>query len=325
MQRVFRLVLFLSLAAAPLHALGIYQCSYNAGAFTTAGCYGTTAFVSTNDFLDWGAPNPSGLGQALPSNHQNVPWTTNTNGGIGVGISQISNPNSSDVQRVDNLAVIPNGSGGWTNVGIPVTSFNGHFDALPDATTQYNSVATPYYGDHLIGFSSSNASILLTFTQPIYAVGFRISARSNSQTTIQTGTGAAVQDLTVQAFNTANPTIATLPFLSYELQDPDGFGTCSGLTPTGPRAPNPVPCNDAPYIGIDSTNSMFTSTPLQALPGSPWISSILISSTDPVGFYIDELFIQNAGVSTDTPEPATPLLIGSGLAIAALLFKKRRS
>jgi hypothetical protein len=323
--------------------VGIYQCSFNAGAFTTTGCYSTTAFTSTNDFLDWGAPAPNGFGAATSLATHDItssPWTTSSNNGaVTVGVSQNSNPSPGTVERVDNFTVIPDGAGGWTNSGFPVSSYDGRFNSLtnplppPVNSTQYNSALTPYYGDHLIGYQSSiGNSILLTFSQPVYAVGFRISSRSNTQTTLQSP-GNLVQDVRVAAYNTMSPGLATAPYLSYELQDPTGFGTCSTSTP-GRLQPNPIPCNDAPYIGIDSSSALFTSAPLQSLPSSPWISSVVISSADLNGFFIDELFIQDVDPNGGTglpgdgggaPEPATTVLMAGGLGVTAFLSRKRRS
>jgi hypothetical protein len=244
---------------------------------------------------------------------------------VTVDVTQFT-PNSNPIiERRDNLALVPDGFGSWTTPGPTVLKYDGRFDAPPDPSTQ----ASPYIGDHLIGFQTGNAGILLTFNVPIYSVGFRISARSNTQGTVNAvggGTGNA-QDVRVQAFNITNPTNLTVPYLSFQLQDSTGFGQCTGLGNIDSDNPNPQPCNDAPYIGIDSTSSLFTTSPIQALPGNPWISSVYITSTDPNGFYIDQLYLNTQVTSVDTgaPEPATPILIGSGLAAAAMFLKRRRS
>jgi PEP-CTERM motif len=83
-----------------------------------------------------------------------------------------------------------------------------------------------------------------------------------------------------------------------------------------------APCNSAPYIGIDGTSSLFGDT--AATPA--WITSILISSNDVLGFNIDQLQIQDApfAAPTSIPEPATTLLMGGGLALAALWNLKRK-
>jgi hypothetical protein len=341
MLRLSKFALLLALVAASMHATPILQCSFNAGAFVTAGCDQSVAFLASNDFLDWGAP-VHGFGAADTSNpNQSMvvsggTWNTTSNGGLGVGAGEITNV-ANTLERRDNAQAVPNGSGGWT---LPTTQvlYGGRFDSNISATSPGPSDPTndkqnitgtpPYYGDHLIGFvGNTSQGILLVFNQPVYSIGFRISARSDSQAN---GSGPLLsltpaQDLTIKAYNTTTPTISTNPYLSFELQDSTGFGTCN-LTPSA-RPPQVVtPCNDAPYIGIDTRNSLFTSNPLNSvsLPGNPWISSVLITSTDPTGFYIDELFLQTTGSGTDTPEPATPLLIGSGLAAAAILFKKKR-
>lgn len=340
MSVYLRLILLLAvLALVPLHAVPVFQCSYNAGAFVTAGCYSTTAFLATNDFLDWGAPGPSGFGSALNSNAGGThdisasPWTTNTNNGnLAVGITQFgAGTGNSNVSRVDNMTWVLDANNDATTLGSSfLRQAGGYFNAPPNSSTQYNSLASPYYGDHLIGYNANGGSLILTFSRPVDAVGFRISSRSNGQS--DTVGGTPVQSLTVQAYNVTNPIVSTQPYLSYELQDSDAFGACSPLQnrvflpgDTFHQHPKVSACNTAPFIGIDSASANFTSVPLQSLPNSPWISSILISSTDPNGFYIDGLFINDASfVSGNTPEPGTPFLVAGGLALAGLLAKVRR-
>jgi len=343
--------LVLLITAGSLHASSIYQCSFNGGGYTVAGCYSTTSFINTNDSLDWGNQNTkvtngsgSGFGSAI-NNSYNVginntsPWMTNTASGsvrVGVGIVPTSFSGAAQIDRVDNLGYAQLSDGTYTlSNNVPgLDSFGGQFGGQPNETSQYagqtdyTSVSvggvalSGYQGDHLIRLDGSSSGILITFSQPVYRVGLRVSAMNDTQTTI-VGT-TAVQDLKIQAYNIANPTNTTQPFLSYELQDSSGYGTCAGINTLSGGPPGaPTPCNAAPFIGIDATSSLFTTAPLVTLSNNPWISSIFISSTDNVGFLLDELFIQDVNPDA-APEPAMFLLIGSGLLALGAIARYRR-
>jgi hypothetical protein len=322
----------LFLVAMPASASPIYQCSFNAGAFTTTGCFGNgsspgTSFITTNDFLDWGAPATAGLGVSgtqygPPNTWTGSNWTATTTVnpiGVGVGVA------GQQFTRADNVGFIQYGLyAGDLGNSIVTGAVTGDFNtqnAPPgpvDPSGQYNSVALPYYGDHLLGLqNNSNGTILITFSQPIYAVGFRISGRSDTQTTLGTSvtdsSQSLVQQLTVQAFNGA-----TLEG-SYTLQDSAGYGDCASIQVHSGYAP----CNNAPYIGINGNSPLFGGTSASG----PWITSILISSTDTGGFNIDQLQIQdvpfNQSQTEPAPEPGTTVLMGTGLLLGVLLAKKR--
>jgi hypothetical protein len=55
---------------------------------------------------------------------------------------------------------------------------------------------------------------------------------------------------------------------------------------------------------------------------SSQFSSIVISTTDPNGFYIDEMFI---GAVEEIPEPASVLLIGGGILLFGVTSRKLRA
>jgi hypothetical protein len=74
-----------------------------------------------------------------------------------------------------------------------------------------------------------------------------------------------------------------------------------------------LPCNDAPYVGFFDP---------QGRIGSVYISVFNVGSpTIPIGFAIDSLYVDESSV----PEPAIPLLIGTGLAAMALYRRKRHA
>jgi len=329
---VRRILLTLSailfLIALPANASSLYQCSFNAGAFTVAGCYSSTAFVTTNDFLDWGAPVANG-GFGIAVNNQKTlangtdTWNgtayVNTGLGVQVGISPPTFTAGVTLQRADDAALVVDSFGNVTgSLPIPFTSYVGDFSAPPLASTQSTTGQGTYYGDHLMGLVSSSSPLVITFTGgPVYAVGFRISARSNAQSIPGSGEpsgsyaqGQNAQDVIVTAYH------GTTAVMSYELQDYLGFGTCNALSNTDPV----VPCNTAPYIGIDTNDTThFGTTGYSA----GWITSIQINSVDPNGFYIDQLQIQDQAPVVGAPEPGTTVLIGSGLILAAMLARKR--
>ena len=148
--------------------------------------------------------------------------------------------------------------------------FQGHFDSIPDAGS-----GTPY-GDHLVGFSSAQGPLLIQFSDALMSVGFNISSK------VLLGV-----DATVKAYAVLNPTSSDIPIFLY--QSP------------------PVPCNDAPFVGIASSSAQ--------------IRSLLISSTDTAGFYINGLYLGTEQV----PEPAAVFLIGGGLLLIGGVSRKYRA
>ncbi len=337
---VRRILLTLSailfLIALPANAAAIYQCSFNAGAFTTSGCYSQTAFVATNDFLDWGASTAAGgFGVALSSgankalgNDGATTWdgfAYNNNAlGVKVGVNPATYTAAPVLQRADNAAYIVDGTGlAIDTVPSTIRTYIGDFSAPPIASTQSTTGAGTYYGDHLMGLTDSSSPLVITFTGgPVYAVGFRVSSRDQNPQIPGSGEpslsfpGATkAEDVIVTAYHNG------VAVLSYELQAKDGFGTCPGLNnPDGNG--DIVPCNSAYYVGIDTNNTaMFGAT--AGTYGAGWITSISINSMDTAGFYIDQLQIQDQAPVVGAPEPGTTVLIGSGLILAAMLARKR--
>ena len=130
-------------------------------------------------------------------------------------------------------------------------------------------------------FAAAQGPLLIQFSLPINSVGFYISSKNDFGV-----------DATIKAYNVLNPTTSDIPILSYRVTDTAGGGAnCAGLS----QEP-PVPCNDAPFLAIDAMSSQFM--------------SIVISTTDTNGFYIDQMYL---GAAEEVPEPASGLLIGGGI------------
>jgi hypothetical protein len=249
------------------------------------------------DFLDWGQPTAgsgySGFGQA--SNAASAgPWNATSANGTGVALD----PGASLLQRFDNTRyawstffnawVTPNDA--ETNQldhppSLPINTFAGHFRA-PGSPTP-----VPDYGDNLIALLSpgSSSSLSLSFGVPVFGVGFRVSS------------GASANFIaTVEAFDALGFSLGT-----YEVDATGLGGACAGLEQPFP-AGNPVPCNDAPLIQFADFQGRIKSVSL-TVNGSTAL--------------IDELQLQTDNV----PEPATSLLIGTGILSLAGWLKRRES
>ncbi len=258
-----------------------------------AACATQATFSSSaTDFLDWGALGSSLLNTYDPSANSNNPWQAVSNGGMTVGLNIGPGfSGNSTLERVDN-GFLYNSGGSWIPIPVTLASrFDGHFNSVPNAGS-----GTPY-GDHLVGFNRAQGPLLIQFSSPIASIGFNISTKVTFAV-----------DATVRAYSVANPTSSDIPILSYRVTDTGGggaAGSCPGLYQTPP-----VPCNDAPFLAVESSTAQ--------------IRSVVISSTDDRGFYIDSLFIGAEGPST-VPEPAAGLLIGGGLLAFGIVSQKYRA
>jgi hypothetical protein len=259
-----------------------------------AGACATQANFSTlapNDSLDWSKLGSAATGPLGVSNTWNTslgPWQTMTSGGIGVGLTKGPGfTGGPTLERVDNGLLYFNGTA-WVPVdaSTQASTFQGHFDSIPDATA-----GTPY-GDHLVGFQSAQGPLLIQFSTDINSVGFYISTKTSTSV-----------DATIKAYNVLNPTSSTVPIVSYRVTDTAGGGICTALD-GGP----PVPCKDAPFLAIDALSNHF--------------SSIVISTTDNSGFYIDQMYIAAA---EEVPEPVSSLLIGGGIVLFGFVSRKFRT
>jgi hypothetical protein len=280
--------------SANLQAAGIIACYDGINGDPTVlrgtACASQPSFstMAPTDFLDWSA-----LGGALnntydPTANAGAPWQAVTNGGITVGLNVgpgfTGNPT---LERVDN-GFLYNPSGTWVPIPITLASmFPGHFNSLPNP-----DAGTPY-GDNLVGFAAAQGPLLIQFSLPVNSVGFFISSKNDFGV-----------DATIKAYNVLNPTTSDIPMLSYRVTDTAGGGAnCAGLS-----LKPPVPCNDAPFLAIDAMSSQFM--------------SIVISTTDTNGFYIDGLSL---GAMEEVPEPASGLLIGGGLVLIGIVSRKLRT
>jgi hypothetical protein len=251
--------------------------------------------------LDLGATAGDG---SLLGNPANVVWsTTNVLPGMNIAVS----PTGTDIGvneglvRAYNLQSFLSG-GEWTDGSYyPARVFPGHFDSQPVNGGYPYAVPTGDPGDILVGLrlngAVGNKAMLLSFGAAGFDnIGFRVSSRVDTDFTLR-----------VQVFANADGSGAllydTLTDLSY-----NGFysgvgGTCASLTPA--PLSDPVPCNDAPFLGLLNFEGA--------------AHSIVVSTSDTNGFYIGQVF---AGADSETPEPGTFLLGSCGL--AALIGAQRR-
>lgn len=161
-----------------------------------------------------------------------------------------------------------------------VNTFQGQFGA-PSAPS-----ATPNYGDALVGVVGPS-SLTINFSAPVLSAGFMISSKTLSNFSA-----------TLQAYDANNNLLGT-----YNIWNGTG-GVCAGL---GVLNPNPTACNDAPFVGFIGQNSQSQ------------ISSLVVSTNDTNGMFIDSLFVQD---SQAVPEPSVIFLMGSGLCVIGL-FRRR--
>jgi hypothetical protein len=273
----------------------------------------TPPFTVT-DYLDWGAPNviggvfnpvkgESGFGDQIVGNDPQQPiyGQTNTGNGVTVALNQVYSGNYNDLYRADNTIYAWSTSiSGWTapgSNGVPNTdTFAGHFGAPSTPSS------TPAYGDRLLGtILGSGGAIVISFTQPVYDVAFRVSSGSSS--------GTSVDANFIGTMVAYSGTGGTGSVLGSSAVDATGLGgTCTGLQSL---SPNPVPCNDAPLLEIGNDGA---------------ISSIEVSSNSANGIWLDTLQLDD-GNPSPVPEPGVLFLMGGGLGlvIVSRLRKNRAS
>lgn len=302
MRCVYLLASILAVAVGSLRASSTLACSgltgfSGLGTIGSNGCFTTDfATVTALDSLNWGAPistsGESGLGPATQGNsfalgfNDPVQSRTATASGYQVQIQLPSGSTPTAVTRMDDFALLYNGSTWLPPDSSSPVGFAGHFGSAS------GSSPTPD-GDSLVALPSGGPLELsfLNPPDPVLGIWFRISALGSASDISFAAT--------VQAFDAGGHPLGT-----YTLgkETPGTGGQCSTLGSTPP-----VPCDDAPYVGFYDPEGR--------------ISSIYISATvggSPVGFAIDSLYMDE-----EVPEPAVPLMIAGGLAAMALYRRKR--
>jgi len=162
-----------------------------------------------------------------------------------------------------------------------VNTFQGNFGAPSSPTS------APAMGDALIGVVGPS-SLTINFSAPVLSAGFMISSKTLANFTA-----------TLQAYDSSGNLLGIYSIVANGLG-----GVCAGL---GNLNPNPQPCNDAPFIGFIGQN-------LQSQ-----ISSIVVSTNDTNGMFLDTFFIQD---SQAVPEPSVIFLMGGGLCVIGLLRRR---
>jgi hypothetical protein len=275
MRTTLKYIVLLAGLAGSLSANSVLSCSLNGGAFTTTGCYSLATFSFTES-LDWAnaygsadtATNPNAIYDT-----SNGPWNAITGNGVTVGatLGPGYTGTQATIARYDNFQMV-SVDGTWQPAPFAGYStynlYSGMFDAQPDP-----GAGSP--GDHLLFTNHGAGPLELDFSQGISGALFRISTPTSGDTVA-----------TVSAYAVAHPTALDVPIITYTIRATNASGSCATLA-SGP----PVPCNLAPYIGIEGGNLN--------------ILSLVISTTDPAGLLIDTLYLDESGASTEVPEPGT--------------------
>jgi len=283
------LIFGLSGLVGNVSASSLLTCSFNGGAYTTSGCYSIAGFAF-NDSLDW--QDAYGTADYVANPNQtydpiaNGPWAAVTSGGLGVSstLAYDYTPLAHSLSRVDNFQMLYQ-SGAWN-----FAAYSGASYALYSGS--FSSASTPGDppGDHLLYSKHDQGRLELDFLSGISGILFRVS-------TPQVGDLNA----TVRAYDVEHPTSSDIPIMTYSILATNASGSCGGLIQTPP-----VPCDVAPYIGVQGLNGA--------------LRSIIITTTDTSGLLIDTLFLDAA--ASETPEPGTMGLFG--VAAMALIFKRNR-
>ena len=297
------------LSAGGLGASSV-TCSFSGSTYTSNGCYNVAGRFSPTDFLDWGSN--SAFGEAFGPGGGNphkagTPWDAQSNGSSEMVAASLdpSTP-ATYITRVDNTGLAWNGSS-WdspSNVSEAeygrsnVQTFQGHFTAPPSNPQPGYQASSVQFGDRLIGTSDSSGAVtqvgpmILSFSAPVSSIGFRISI----------GGGVNANFDAILIASGANGVIGT-----YSIAALGSGGICSTLS-----SPNPVSCDDAPWIGFTDALADITKVSVEAF--------------DPVthndtAFVIGTLEFDTAAPQTDAPEPSGVLLVGAGLLAVAACSK----
>lgn len=284
------------LFAGVVCATGITGCTLNSTSLNLNQCYNTNTFFTTPLTVNWGtafgpadisATNPHGVGALNP-------WMTNI-AGVNVGVDvggDFSGSSSPKLARINNEAYVwdPNSQSWIPPSGL---AYPGHFDA-PSAPS-----AGPVNGDSLLEMYNGSGSFVITFDQGMSSVGLLLSILGNGFNTNF--------DATIKAYDQHSNLLSI-----YGINTVGVGGGCMGLNNPGVNYSNPVPCNDAPFIGVRSANAR----------SGPQIYKIVITAT--TGGIMDSLLLDSLSFQeSSAPEPAVVFLCGTGLVLIGLLRRKR--
>jgi len=275
-----------------LSASSVLTCSFSAsGPLGSTGCY--TAPFNVIETVDLQTAYGT-AGTPAYSPLTSGAWNYYTPGqGLLVSLTLPYNY-SGDTQtlaRFDNFVTYYDATAGyWKGAGSFGSPYYGYgiyqgmFDSQPNA-----SAGTP--GDHLIGSGAGLGAIEMDFARGISGVMFRISTPTTGDV-----------NATISAYAVEHPTALDVPIMVYRINATNAAGVCASLN-NGSHAP--VPCNVAPWIGIEGGNNQIRSVIVSSADRSTYISN----------FYLDD---------TDTaPEPATFALFGSALMGLVVVAKRR--
>jgi hypothetical protein len=296
MRRVWQFILLVGGLAGSVSATSILTCNFNGangGALQSTGCYGGTSSpltFNTLETVDW----QTALGTA---DQTGAPYTyTTPTQNLGIALSV---PAGDSLLRADNFyRYYDTNTGLWkayNATGSPYAAYNIYEGMFNAQSTNPSNPAIGSPGDHLLGTNGSTAPLTINFDRGISGVEFRISTPTTGDV-----------NATLYAYSVTNPTAGDTPLFSYTINATNAAGLCAGLESRPPH-----PCNTAPYIGIDGGNGQ--------------IRSVVVSTTDTAGMYIDSLFLDDAQpTGTDSPEPATFVLFGGALAGLAVIARRKR-
>lgn len=293
-----RALLLALITIGTLPAATVLTCGFN-GALSDVGCYSFPTF-SFNETLDWQTAYGDANGtHATTYDPVTGPWIAPaTASGLLLGATFGPAYSGTDlISRVDNFAKVAVGDGFKLASREPGyadwQTYAGTFGAAPDL-----GAGSP--GDHLLNTSGGVGALELQFNRGISGALFRISTPTSGDV-----------NATVAAYGVLNPTALDTPLMRYTINahangGPTPGGTCATLS--DPALITPIPCNNAPYIGIQT--------------GAYNIRSLVISTPDGAGgLYIDTLYLSDAS-DPSVPEPSTFALTGIA-GILALLGRRR--
>jgi len=310
LRQVWQISAVVLLFAGGVCATGITGCMLNSQSLNLNQCYNPNTFFGNALNVDWG----SAFGQANnnltdPHSINNLgPWVTNV-GGVNVGVTYDPTNFSSAIgaspklARINNEAYVwdPNSSF-WSNPKSVATTVADHADFVFDG--QFAAPAQPGVvadGAHLLELYQATGSIVITFDQGQTAVGLLVSVSGSAYNTDF--------NAVIKAYDKNSLLLAT-----YSITTTGDGGRCAGLSNPGTTGGNPVPCNDAPFIGIQAPGTL----------SSQQIYKLVLTATDPNTGVVDPLLLDTLDIQEGVtlPEPAVILLCGTGLVLIGVLRLK---